>query len=484
MSLTSKVAFNTIIQIVGKIAVTAISLITIAYLTRYLGVAGYGAYTTIFAFVGFWAVIADFGFFWVMVRELSKPNSKKEYIVGNLMTLKFFFSLLVFLVCSLAAFVIPQYDWTLKIGIAVIAASWFWMSLNNTYLGLFQSQLEMYKTAVSELIGRAIILTGVVILVNSHSDLQYILATCIVGNVVNFGVNYVWSLKYVRFKPQFDWKYWKFLLIESLPLAILAIIGLVHFKIDTLILSLMKGTVDVGIYGVPYKILEIVLLIPSVFIGNVFPILTRYYHADDERLNGSIQKSFDFLVILVVPIVTGLIVLAEPTINFIAGKDYITASTTYIAGIAITAPKVLMILALAVGVSFFLNIFSSILTVINKQAKQIVPMVVITFINVTLNVIFIPFYSYFAAAVITFFTGLIMLFWWFKLSRQYLNFRLNFTIIGKALTAGLISAAVFYFSINLYVIFAWLIGIASYLVVGYFIKLYDLQMIKRIFPGK
>ncbi|MBI2588181.1 hypothetical protein HYW31_00495, partial [Candidatus Berkelbacteria bacterium] len=51
MSTTSRVAFNTAIQFAGRIINTVISLFTIAALTRYLGVALFGQYTTIFAYV-------------------------------------------------------------------------------------------------------------------------------------------------------------------------------------------------------------------------------------------------------------------------------------------------------------------------------------------------------------------------------------------------------------------------------------------------
>ena len=74
MSLTRRVAYNTVVQVVGKVLTTLISLVLIAALTRYLGVSGYGSYTTIFAYIQFFAVLADFGFFWFFLREISKAS--------------------------------------------------------------------------------------------------------------------------------------------------------------------------------------------------------------------------------------------------------------------------------------------------------------------------------------------------------------------------------------------------------------------------
>ena len=58
---TKKIALNTLVQVVGKIITTVISVVMLAYLARYLGVSGYGDYTTVFAFLGFFAIIADMG---------------------------------------------------------------------------------------------------------------------------------------------------------------------------------------------------------------------------------------------------------------------------------------------------------------------------------------------------------------------------------------------------------------------------------------
>src|SRR3990167_1859807 len=249
MSLTRKVAFNTIFQIAGKVIVTAISLVVVALLTRYLGVSGYGDYTTVFTYVSFWAILADFGFFWVLVREISKSATKQEEIFNNIITLKSIFGVVVFILCSLLGFLIPQYSWTVKLGIAIISASWFWMSLNSTYVGLFQSKLEMYKAVIAEVLGRAAILIGVLFLIKINTSLYGILWVYIFGNLLNFLISLYFGSKYVKFRFTYNLKIWKYVLKESLPLVILNFIGFIHFRIDTIILSVMKGSLDVGIYG-------------------------------------------------------------------------------------------------------------------------------------------------------------------------------------------------------------------------------------------
>jgi O-antigen/teichoic acid export membrane protein len=224
-------------------------------------------------------------------------------------------------------------------------------------------------------------------------------------------------------------------------------------------------------------------MIPGIFIGNVFPILTQYYHAQDERLNDSIQKSFDFLIILAVPIAVGLMVLASPIINLIAGGAYLTASTISVFAHPIAAPQVLIILAFSTGVSFITIIFSTILVVIKKQNAQILPLIIITIINILLNLIFIPHYTYFASAIITFATESILLAWWFILSERYLHFKLRYNIILKALITGLLMGLILYFLSFINVLILMLIGAIIYGLIGYLLKLFDKETLRRILPG-
>jgi len=326
MSYTRRVAFNTIIQIVGKIITTVISLFLVVALTRYLGVSGYGQYITIFAFIQFFAVLADFGFFWFLVREISKPEAPQEKIFNNVLTFRSILAAVVFALAFGVGFLIPQYH-DLRIGIGIVSAAWFWQALNGTYVGIFQNRLRMDKAALTDVLGRLVILGIVLFQISQHASLNQILWSYFTGNLINFLASAWLGRVYLRFRPAFDFSYWKKVFTESSLIFVVSILGLIYFKIDTLMLSLLKTSTDVGIYGPPYKVVEILILLPAIFMGNVFPVVTHYIYAKDSRLKGAFQKSFDFLLIAGVPIAVGVILIANRIINVVAGPEFTTAST-------------------------------------------------------------------------------------------------------------------------------------------------------------
>ena len=86
------------------------------------------------------------------------------------------------------------------------------------------------------------------------------------------------------------------------PVGFFTILGIVHFRIDTVLLSILKPLADVGVYSVAYRFIEQVLYIPSFFVAAVFPIIASYHATSDALLKLAIDKSFAFLVILGFPV--------------------------------------------------------------------------------------------------------------------------------------------------------------------------------------
>lgn len=481
MSLTNKVAYNTIIQFVGKIITTFLSLILIAALTRYLGVAGFGDYTTIFSFVAFAAILADFGFFWIMLREISKDAKNTEKIVNNTMTMRGILGLLVFTLAYIVSLYIGEYSYDIRLGIAVVGFAWFWTTVNSTYVGLFQAKLDMSKSAIAEVIGRIATFLIVMLFIKLEFSLFMILSAYVIGNFVNFAVSVIFGHKYINFHLAFDFKFWKKMFIEALPMGIALILGLIYFRIDTVMLSIMRSNIDVGIYGAPYKILEVLQLVPVIFLGNVFPIITNYIANKDKRLQSTIQKSFDFLVILACPIIAGGIILATPIIGFIAGSEFVSASTIgSVFGVAATAPHVLQILIIAVGTSFVSIKYTNIVIALGKQKELAWSYLVLVLVNIGLNLLVIPKYSYMGAASSTLITETLVLLLTARIVYKYMKFKINLIVMLKAISASIVMAIGLYFLSGVNLFIGMIIGISIYTIVLYFIGGIKKEDIKKI----
>lgn len=72
----------------------------------------------------------------------------------------------------------------------------------------------------------------------------------------------------------------------ALPFGALAVLGIVYFRVDVLMLQYMRGSAEVGLYSAAYRVLEGVLLLPWGFSVVLFPILSEALAGNDRVLAG------------------------------------------------------------------------------------------------------------------------------------------------------------------------------------------------------
>lgn len=396
-SLTYKVALNTVVQTIGKVVVVGTSIVTIGLLTRYLGQKGFGEYTTVMTYLGFFGIVVDLGMYLIVVREIVKEKSKAEEILGNALGLRIVLGIVVLGLSPLLAWWFFPYshlvDWAIGIG----ALSFFFISLNQILVSVFQIDLKMWKLVLGEVLGRLAILGGTYYFILQKGDLHSFLWANVAGNVVLFVVTLFFARKYCRIRPRFESKVWRPMLIETLPLAIVVMLNRVYFNIDTIFLSIFKSQEEVGIYGLPYKILDILISFPSIFSGLVFPTLAKHALENKIELKRVYQKAFDFLVVVALPMLMGLVMLAKPVIHILGGDNF---------GDSI---NLLRILSIAVVFVFFSTLSNNLVIAVQKQKQLMTISLISVVVNVVLNLWLIPKYSYFAAAWITVLTEFIVM---------------------------------------------------------------------------
>ena len=246
-------------------------------------------------------------------------------------------------------------------------------------------------------------------------------------------------------------------------------------------LSLFRGSSDVGIYGAPYKILEVLFFVPGIFMGNVFPIFTKYIKEDNPKLGGAIQKSFDFLAIAGIGILAGGLSLSTKIIHLVAGEEFVTASTMSFGGVAITAPILFQILLFAMAVSYIAYLFNPIIVAENHQKALIRPAIYATILNIGLNLLLMPRYGYLAAASVTVITEVFILIYQSVIVYRLISYRIRVLSLVKSLVAGTIMGLVLvYFNyLNLFLLMA--IGAVVYVLLLLLFKALDQNMIKTLF---
>ena len=150
-------------------------------------------------------------------------------------------------------------------------------------------------------------------------------------------------------------------------------------------------------YSAAHRLLNFTNQVPLVFMVAMFPRLSRESIASKDELSRIFTKGFKYLLILAIPLVPGIIIIADKIILFFSGDEFINAIPA------------LKILAVDAGL-LFLNIFlAGLFGATNNQNKLVYIQILGLAINVILNLILIPPYAHIGASYATVFTEIVVL---------------------------------------------------------------------------
>jgi O-antigen/teichoic acid export membrane protein len=205
----------------------------------------------------------------------------------------------------------------------------------------------------------------------------------------------------------------------SYPLMINNLLATLFFRVDGLILRAVSGDTILGWYGMAYKFVDALNIVPSSITLALFPILSRM--AGDrrgtsvdaaprestgenrsDRLLDTTTLACKALLTLALPVAVGTTLLAEPLVRIVGGDDYLPHSAI-----------ALQVLIWFVPVSFINGLLQYVLIALNRQTLITRTFVVATLFNVVANLLLVPHWSYLAAATITILSELVLLapFW-------------------------------------------------------------------------
>lgn len=408
MNQNKKLALNSIIQIIGKVVMTIIGLVSIKLLTFYLGKDSFGEYNIVTNYLIFWTIVAELGLNVFLTTEISTVSDEQATKnISNIFTLRI---TIAFLVLSLSSIVVWLFNYSneVKLLIPIGAIGAFGFSVSQVLVGVFQKHLRTDKLILGDLIARATLMVGMILLVLlSNISLFNIILIYTLSGLLNLAFVYFSARKYYKVKLAFDYKYWKYLIIEAIPLFIIVAFNLIYYRLDGIMLSIMKTPADVGLYGIAYKVLEIIITFPGMFIGLLLPIFAKYYFKDKKKFDIIFQKSFNLMLSLAIPITVAGILLSDKIILLMSDSTYLEASNA------------LKYLFIAIGCIFIGNLMGNVLIVSKHQKVSMYISIFGAFINIGLNLYLIPKYSFVGAAIATAITEFFVLIAYLFIAYKY-----------------------------------------------------------------
>lgn len=473
MSIKKQIAHNTIIQIIGKISSTALGLLALGMMTRYLGTEKFGWYITTITFLQFIGILIDFGLIPVSAQMFGEAKHEKSKLFNNLFSYRLTTAIL-FLALAPAISLFFPYPPEVKIAIAFSTISFLSIAINQILVGNYQTKLKMGIQVIGENIGRIILVIGLYLLMTKNADFLSIMLLVVFSNIVYTLVMLLHThFRENKIKFEFDRKIWREITIKMWPIAISIIFNVVYLKGDTLLLSIFTNQTEVGLYGAAYRVIDVLTQTAMMIMGLFLPLLAFSWGKEmKQEFKERWQLSFDAMMLLAIPMTVGVIMLANKIMIMIAGEDF------YEAGI------ILKILAIAIFGVYLGAIFGHTAVAINKQKQTIWIYSISAFLTLIGYLIFIPKYTIYGAAYMTVFSEILTSLGLFFIISKYVKEKLIFKTFFKILFSSLVMAITLHYLINLNVLILVLIGIFVYSLMILITKAISKETILEIFSLK
>ena len=390
-----RVFYNAGAQILGKGFTAGTTLIVTLLVGRSLGPAGFGDFTKIFEFVGYFYTFSDFGLNSIYVAKSNPKNEAALFRV--LVSLRLVMALIFVALTLLVGFFLPYnaaentgFGPVVKIGIAVASLTILTQALYTSANSLFQKKLRYDLSTIAAVTGAiAILLTVFLISLEGASVIRFAQAYVVGGIVTVFSAYLILYAKWQIFVlPKIGWGAFLNYLSKSWPVGLALILNLIYFRVDVLILAWVRQPQEVGIYGLAYQFFESSLAIPIFFVNAIYPLLANVYRQNQRKFYKDVK--FWILMLFSISVVLSIFLIL---VSFLIPFLYDVRFT----------PSTLPLVILASGIPFFFlsALLWHVLIIFDRQKNLVLVYGAGALFNLIANLIFIPKFGYIAAAVTT-----------------------------------------------------------------------------------
>jgi len=468
-----RIAKNTGVLFASQILSYVLMFIYVIYTARYLGAEGFGILSLALAFTGIFGILADMGLSQLTVREVARDKSLTGKYLGNITGIKIILSLLTLIIAYIVLYLL-NYPIQTFIVVYFLIIYAVLSSLSKIFYSIFQAYEKLEFQSIGTFLNTLLILIITLIAIYLKMDvITFAFIYVIVGLLIlifNVLIS-KWKLKLPEI--EIDWNFWKKSITEGFFFGFAGFFTEIYFNIDSVMISLLVGTAAVGWYNAAYRLIFVLMFIPSAIIASIFPVMSKYFESKKDALKIEYEKIFRYIFLISILILIYGLLFSDKIILIIYGKAY---------NPSISALEVLI---WVIPFIFLTVLLGSLLAAVNKQRMVTIVAGVNAALNIVLNIILIPKYGFIGASVATVLTealGFLLMFNY--VSKNFYKISLIHNI-GKPVVGGVCTTLIIYL---LLAQFNWvlvgILGLIIYSSVLYFLKVItkdDINIFKQIF---
>ncbi|HEX2908934.1 MAG TPA: flippase [Phototrophicaceae bacterium] len=426
---------NTVFSVGAQAALRGLSFLFTILITRTLGDAAFGQYSVVLAWAGLFSFIGDMGVTQYMTREVARDSKRAADLFWDTAALRFILSIAAMIITiGVAALKPDPYEPEVVLAIALYTLSYFLQAVLAPLQSVIAGNERLDILAVLAVLGQIIYMAVGGLFLFAGLNYVWLVVASLVNLPVLIGLS-AWAMRRNRLQPprfHLTLRFWPRLLAAGMPFAMIQVALTFNFQVDTLILKAWQPNEVVGWYNAAYHLTRSLLILGSALIV-VIPITLAREHAQNPKsILPWYYRSTKFMAFIGLPLAVGGTLLADKIIRLLYGADYAPAAIAF--AILIWDTPLLMYTALC----------GNLTTSIKKERYSMLFYVSLAALNLILNLIFIPQYGIFTAAVTTVSAELTGALLFYRFFRREFGEGLGFKhMVRLVIAAGLMGVVVY-----------------------------------------
>jgi O-antigen/teichoic acid export membrane protein len=383
MSIKKNFLYNGLLSISNYV----FPFLTFPYISRVLGVENLGKCNFVDGVINYFLLFASLGIGAIGIREIAKNKgnrTKLEVVYSSLLTFNFITTLVVSIIYIVAILYITKldsYKELLYIGLGKIISTMF-------LIEWFYAGIENFRfIAIRSILIKLGYIFFVFLLIKNPEDYQIYFLLTISITVLNALVNLYYSRKFV--KINFNGLSLKPLCQPIFVMGFHSLLTYMYTSFNIIYLGFIAGDKEVGYYTTAIKIYTILLSIFTAFTTVMLPRMSHLVlNKEMNEIKSLINKSYDALFILSIPLLSICTMLAPQIVYIIAGPGFEGA---------IIPMQIVMPLILIIGIAQILII--QILMPFNNDRHIFVNSFIGAIVGLVLNLVLISRLSSIGSAI-------------------------------------------------------------------------------------
>ena len=446
--------------------------ILIPILTKNLGAFDYGIWSQIKVTLALIGPLVFFGLNDALIRFLTGTKNEKKINVEVSTAALFlfisgiFFTLLIFIFSEQLSLVLLK---TVAVApfFKIASLLLFLRSVSGLFRAVFRFKQKygLYSFSTVLLAAADIILVSFFLL--KGMGLRGVLAGFISAQVITFVFTFILSKKFYSFvKPSFGSL--KNYLSYGTPLIFIPLFHWIFQVGDQYILGYYHGGSVVGLYALAYSLSYVLRTLATPILTILQTSITAAWNQKDiKSFRTYFRYSYKYLFLILIPAGFGIISLSKPIILIISTEEFLLAA------------KILPILVIGILLFTFVHL-SNMLLRIEKKTKAIRNIFLfLALCNIILNLILVPLYSLYGAAIATLITFIFAAVYSIYIIKKNKMALMPF-FLAKSILASIVMSIFVIYARKMHIsAVTKLIIIIPISVIIYFIIMYLLQSFKK-----